>query len=266
MGVERVDYSSDGEYQLASAIEKDQYQQECAREQQEQDEIQQEIEAMSEEKLKIVKEKAMEHAVNPLILKCQKCNLCKTKKNYVLGKGNASAKIFFVGEAPGKEEDEQGEPFIGNAGIVLDLLLEEAGFKKEDYYISNVLKCRPPNNRSTEKHEINACLEHLVNEISIIQPEYIIGLGNYAIATLFDYFGISNSIHPISQIHGELFQGINPNPDKKNKYKQINLIPMYHPATGLYKPELRSEMLADMNRLYSEINYQVIKKECDISF
>ena len=272
MGVEKIDYSSDGEYQLALAQEEA----DCQQQQQEekadyQYEWEQECmevakQKTEKEKLKVLKSKAMEHAVNPLILKCQKCDLYKTKKKYVLGKGNTSAKIFFVGEAPGKEEDKQGEPFVGNAGIILDLLLEEAGFKKEDYYISNVLKCRPPNNRSPEKNEITACREHLINEINTIQPEYIICLGTYAVTSLFNYFSISNSIAIMKEIHGQLFKGINPNAVENGKFKQVNLIPMYHPAAGLYKPELRGEMLADMNRLYTEINYQVIKKPCNISF
>lgn len=254
MGVERVDYSSDGEYKQALEQKYDQEMLNSGRQ------------PVSRNNKNLLRSKAMEHGVKPLILKCKKCDLCKTKKNYVLGKGNTSADIFFVGEAPGKEEDEQGKPFVGNAGTILDLLLEEADFDEEDYYISNILKCRPPNNRNPEKNEIKACLHHLINEISVIQPKYIVCLGNYAVKTLFDYFGITNSIQSISKIHGELFEGINPNPDKENKYKKVNLIPMYHPAAGLYKPELRSVMLADMNRLYIEINYQVKKQECDIPF
>ena len=204
----------------------------------------------------------MKNTIIPKILKCQKCDLYKTKKNYVCGKGNILAKLFFVGEAPGKDEDKQGIPFVGKAGIILDLLLEKAGILEKDYFISNVLKCRPPKNRKPEEQEINACLEHLINEISIIHPKYIICLGNSAVKAMFNYFGITNSIRPISQIHGQAFIGIDPNPSYKFQvYNQITLIPMYHPAVGLYKPELRNTMLQDMIKLSGEYKYPAFNKE-----
>ena len=114
------------------------------------------------------------------VIKCTKCDLCKTRINAVPGKGNFQSDVIFVGEAPGKNEDQQGEPFIGVAGKKLSVALEEAGISRDDVYITNIVKCRPPNNRVPTTNERDTCKEYLKQEIAIIKPKLICILGNTA--------------------------------------------------------------------------------------
>ncbi len=114
------------------------------------------------------------------VIKCTKCELCKTRTNAVPGKGNFQSDVIFVGEAPGRNEDKNGEPFIGVAGKKLSIALDEAGISRDDVYITNIVKCRPPNNRVPTTNERDTCKEYLNQEISIIKPEIICILGNTA--------------------------------------------------------------------------------------
>ena len=123
------------------------------------------------QKLEIVKQN---------VIKCTKCDLCKTRTNAVPGKGNFQSDVIFVGEAPGKNEDQNGEPFIGVAGKKLSVALDEAGISRDDVYITNVVKCRPPNNRVPTTNERDTCKEYLKQEIAIIKPKLICILGNTA--------------------------------------------------------------------------------------
>ncbi len=114
------------------------------------------------------------------VIKCTKCNLCKTRINAVPGKGNFQSDVIFVGEAPGKNEDQNGEPFIGVAGKKLSVALDEAGISRDDIYITNIVKCRPPNNRVPTANERDTCKEYLKQEIATIKPKLICILGNTA--------------------------------------------------------------------------------------
>jgi len=114
------------------------------------------------------------------VIKCTKCDLCKTRTNSVPGKGNFQSDVIFVGEAPGRNEDKNGEPFVGIAGKKLSIALEEANISRDSIYITNVVKCRPPNNRVPSTIERNTCQEYLKQEISIIKPKIICILGNTA--------------------------------------------------------------------------------------
>jgi DNA polymerase len=117
---------------------------------------------------------------------CHRCKLSKGRKNIVFGTGTAEAKLMFIGEAPGKEEDIQGEPFVGEAGMLLTKLIEKMGFKRDKVYIANIIKCRPPMNRDPEEDEILSCRAFLDSQIDIIAPEFIITLGRIALQTLMN--------------------------------------------------------------------------------
>ena len=149
------------------------------------------------------------------IFACQNCNLCQTRKNVVPGIGSQSAKLVLIGEAPGADEDEQGIPFVGKAGKHLDKILAAAGFKKEDIYICNILKCRPPNNRDPNLREMKACTGFLQRQLAIIKPKIIGCLGNIAI-----HYVIGPSLPGITKVRGQWFDSI----------FGIPTFAMYHPS------------------------------------
>jgi DNA polymerase len=176
------------------------------------------------------------------IIKCRKCDLHSMRRNAVPGEGNLRAEIMFIGEAPGLKEDEMGRPFVGAAGNLLTKLIEEIGLKREDVFIANVLKCRPPNNRDPTEHEMNMCLPYLVRQIELIKPRIIVSLGRYS--------GII-----ISRLAGIPFKGITRErgiPRKINLFtNQIIFLPTYHPAAALYKPPLLNSIKQDFETLKS---------------
>ncbi len=159
--------------------------------------------------------------------------ICKNCKNIVVGKGNLNADILFVGEAPGKNEDEQGVPFVGKAGKNLDLLLSKVGLSMEDIYIANILKCRPPENRDPLPDEIRAHTPWLIEQIKQIKPKVICSLGNYATKFFLsggDVDGMDKQ-PGITSLHGKVrfveIGGI-----------KVKLIPLFHPAAIIYKRDL----------------------------
>ncbi len=156
--------------------------------------------------------------LNEEIRKCKKCPLSKTRKNPVCGEGNLKAKLLFVGEAPGVDEDLQGRPFVGEAGKLLTNLIEKMGFKREEVYITNTVKCHPPRNRDPQEEEILACSDYLKKEIEIISPKVIMTLGKIATYALKGMSGKVKDIH-ISKIRGNVFY-----------YDNIPVIPTFHPA------------------------------------
>lgn len=176
---------------------------------------------------------------------CKRCELWKTRTNPVVGEGSLSAWILFVGEAPGYYEDVKGRPFVGKAGRVLDELLESIGLQRNEVYIANVLKCRPPGNRNPTTEEIQACTPHLEAQLEIIQPEIIATLGNFSLAYIFDKFGLKSE--KISKIHGTIF---NVSTIAGIKIKKI--IPMYHPAVATYNPKMKEILLEDFKVLCSQ--------------
>jgi len=183
-----------------------------------------------EKKLKSIKED---------VLNCRKCFLRETRIYPVIGEGNHWAEIMFVGEAPGAQEDKTGYPFCGPAGKILDELLVSIGIKREDVYIANILKCRPPGNRDPEEKEIIACSPYLERQISIIKPKIICSLGRYAMNFLMEKFGLRKEIQAINKIHGNIFK----------TEKGLFLIPFYHPAVAIYNPNMKEILKKDFKIL-----------------
>ena len=189
-----------------------------------------------EKKLEIVKQN---------VIKCTKCDLCKTRINSVPGKGNFQSDVIFVGEAPGKNEDKNGEPFIGIAGKKLTIALEEAGISRDEIYITNIVKCRPPNNRVPSNIERNTCQEYLKEEISIIKPKIICILGNTAFNSIL---GGSE----ITKFRGKVAR-------KNNLLYFITI----HPAATIYNQKLVSVLKEDIIKLFRLI--KELKNEKDIT-
>jgi len=177
---------------------------------------------------------------------CARCDLCKGRTRAVPGEGNSQAKILFIGEGPGFHEDKQGRPFVGPSGQLLQELLKSINLKREDVFITNVVKCRPPDNRDPLPAEIDACNDYLDRQIAAIQPLVIVTLGRHSMAKFF-------SGEKISAIHGR--------PRKKDGYI---CIPMFHPAAALrtesYKIALREDFkkipvaLAEAERQGAEVS------------
>ena len=171
---------------------------------------------------------------------CRKCPLGELRTNAVPGAGSYYAEIMFVGEAPGYWEDQKGLPFGGRAGKLLDELLAEIGLRREDVYITNIVKCRPPDNRDPTEEEIRACSPYLDMQIDIIRPKVIVPLGRHSMNYIMRKFGFTPE--PISKIHGKVFEA-------STLFGKIIIIPMYHPAAALYRPPLKEELKADFQRL-----------------
>ncbi|MCK4491056.1 MAG: uracil-DNA glycosylase [Candidatus Altiarchaeales archaeon] len=183
--------------------------------------------------------KEMERLVQE-INKCKGCGLCNSRNKPVVGEGLLSARIMFVGEAPGRLEDQEGRPFVGRAGRIFDELLKSIGMVREEIYITNILKCRPPNNRNPKPEEIKACGGYLNRQIAIIQPEIIASLGNFAYAHISGKFNLKQE--RIGKVHGRVFNVTGPAGVKK-------IIPLYHPAVVAYNPGMKNLLLADFQVL-----------------
>jgi len=182
------------------------------------------------------------------VKKCCKCGLGSSRTNAVPGEGNPDARIMFVGEGPGADEDAQGRPFVGRAGQLLDKIITACGLTRSDVYIGNILKCRPPDNRDPRAEEIISCLPYLQRQIEIINPEIIVALGAHAARTLL------NTTKSIGQLRGqflEYYAGINRPP--------IKLMATYHPAYLLrnYSQENRRRVWDDMKKVLAELGLPV---------
>ncbi|MHC4519908.1 MAG: uracil-DNA glycosylase [Planctomycetota bacterium] len=179
---------------------------------------------------------------------CRKCDLGSQRTNAVPGEGHAKARIIFIGEAPGADEDAQGRPFVGRAGQLLDKIIVACGLKREDVYIGNILKCRPPGNRDPRPEEIISCLPYLQRQIECIEPEIIVALGAHAARTLL------NTNKSIGQLRGhfqEYIAGIGRPP--------VKLMATYHPAYLLrnYTPDTRRRVWEDMKKVLAELGLPV---------
>lgn len=180
------------------------------------------------------------------INKCLECKLGPTRKNSVPGEGNVKAPIMFIGEAPGADEDSQGRPFVGRAGKLLTQILESVNIKREEVYITNVVKCRPPNNRVPEPDEVLACKKHLLSQIEAIGPKIICALGSTATKFL-----LGDDIGNISKIRGNWY----------DFNESIKLMPLYHPSYLLRNPSKepgtpKHQMWCDIKKIraaYDEI-------------
>jgi len=167
---------------------------------------------------------------------CTKCALAKGRTQVVFGSGNPDAELMFVGEAPGFHEDQQGVPFVGQAGKLLEKLLEGIGMSRADVYIANILKCRPPGNRDPLPEEIASCEPHLFRQIELIQPTMVATLGNFATKLL------SGKPAGITRVHGyeqEVTLGA----------RKVLLYPLYHPAAALYTPSMLNVLEEDFARI-----------------
>jgi uracil-DNA glycosylase family 4 len=164
---------------------------------------------------------------------CSRCKLHTLGRTQVVfGVGNPNADLMFVGEAPGADEDVQGEPFVGRAGQLLTKIIEAIGLRREDVYIANVIKCRPPGNRNPEPDEVDQCEPFLFRQIDTVKPKVIVALGKFAAQCLL------RTNDPITRIRGREF-----------KYRDAILIPTYHPAYLLRTPSAKREVWEDMKRV-----------------
>ncbi|OHB39483.1 MAG: hypothetical protein A2099_01960 [Planctomycetes bacterium GWF2_39_10] len=171
------------------------------------------------------------------MLVCHKCSLGKTRTNLVFGVGDPMAKLMFVGEAPGRDEDLQGEPFVGRAGQLLTKIIEAIGMKRSDVYIANVLKCRPPGNRNPLPEEIVLCMPYLIKQIETIQPKVLCALGTFAAQTLL------NTKAPVGTLRGRF-----------HEYKGIPMMVTYHPAYLLRNPNDKAKVWDDMKKVRDFLN------------
>ena len=162
------------------------------------------------------------------IKNCKKCRLWKNRNNPVPGEGGNKRSVMFIGEAPGKWEDIKGRPFVGAAGKYLDELLSSIGLTREDVYITNIVKCRPPGNRDPRDDEIEKCVPYLDRQISVLKPKIICPLGRFSSRYILNKFGFEMS--SISRVQGTVFKG------------DIIIIPMYHPAAALYHGEWKADL------------------------
>ncbi|MEK6690487.1 MAG: uracil-DNA glycosylase [Nitrospirota bacterium] len=168
---------------------------------------------------------------------CRKCKLYQGRTQIVFGVGNPKSEIVFVGEGPGRDEDLQGEPFVGDAGQLLTKIIESMGLKRQDVYIANVVKCRPPNNRNPESDEIESCEPFLLRQLEIIKPKIICALGTFAAQTLLI------TKEKISSLRGNFYY-----------YHDIKVMPTFHPAYLLRNPGDKKLVWEDMKKVMKELN------------
>lgn len=164
---------------------------------------------------------------------CTRCKLSSGRTNLVFGVGNPTADLMFVGEAPGRDEDLKGEPFVGRAGKLLTQIIEAIGLRRDDVYIANVIKCRPPQNRNPERDEIETCEPFLFAQIDAIKPRVIVALGAFAVKAL-----LHDDKTPISKARGRV-----------HSYRGAKLIPTFHPAFLLRSPERKRDVWEDMKKV-----------------
>ncbi len=176
------------------------------------------------------KEELLEQ-VNKVLVSCQKCRLSRTRIYVVPGEGDPKSEIVFVGQCPGANEDQQGRPFVGRAGQLLDELLKSIGLQREKVFITNIVKCRPPENRDPMVDEVRACSPYLERQIKIINPKLIVTLGRFA-----SEFFISEG--KISQIHGV-----------PHRVKGLLIFPLYHPAAGLRATGVAEALRSDFRKI-----------------
>ena len=171
------------------------------------------------------------------IVNCNRCKLCKTRQNIVFGVGNKNADIMFIGEGPGADEDRLGEPFVGRAGKLMNMAFGIVGIKREEIYIANVVKCRPPANRNPEDDESNACLNYLRNQVMLVKPKIIVLLGSVA----------------LKNILGKEF-GITASRGKWIEKKGIMYMPTWHPAALLRDETKKVDFINDLQLVMKKLN------------
>ena len=171
---------------------------------------------------------------------CRKCGLWRQRKNAVPGEGNLDAAVTLIGEAPGYWEDVKGRPFVGAAGKILDEMLSRAGISRSDVYVTNVVKCRPPENRDPLPSEIETCTPYLDRQIKIVKPKFIATLGRHAASYILAKAGFETE--SIAKIHGRVYES-------NLLGFEVFIIPVYHPAAALYNAKYRVELNKDFQLL-----------------
>src|SRR5438552_73068 len=171
-----------------------------------------------------------------LALVCEKCRLAKTRTQVVYGVGSPKADLMFIGEAPGRDEDIQGKPFVGRAGQLLTDIVKAMKLTRDDVYIANVIKCRPPENRNPEPDELEACRPYIRRQVEIIRPKVIVTLGKFALQSL------TGKAHAVSATRGQW-----------TEYEGIKVMPTYHPAYLLRTPSAKKEVWNDMKKVMTEL-------------
>ena len=167
---------------------------------------------------------------------CKKCRLFKTRNNVVFGSGNKHAKLMFIGEGPGADEDMQGQPFVGKAGKLMNMAFETVGINREEVYIANIVKCRPPSNRNPEDDEIVACLDYLRNQVILVKPKIVVLLGNVALKSILGKeYGITNS-------RGKWLEK-----------KGIFYMPTWHPAALLRDETKKIDFIKDLKLVIEKL-------------
>ncbi len=192
------------------------------------------------EKVTITNKKEAIETLKKSVLACNKCKLANNRNNIVFGEGNLDAKLMFIGEGPGAEEDLQGKPFVGESGQLLTRMIKAMTFEREDVYIANIVKCRPPDNRKPLNDEAAACIDYLKAQINIINPEYIVCLGSTAVDFL-----LQNKTQ-ITKLRG--------NWQNWNGYK---VMPTYHPAYLLRSPNKKSETWSDLKQVMKALGIKI---------
>jgi DNA polymerase len=167
---------------------------------------------------------------------CNACRLAGTRKTVVFGVGNPNADLMFIGEAPGRDEDEQGEPFVGRAGQLLTDIIKAMKLTRDDVYIANVIKCRPPENRNPEPDELDECRPFIRRQVELIQPRVIVALGKFGLQSL------TEKSYAISSVRGQWLD-----------YNGIKLMPTYHPAYLLRTPAAKKDVWNDMKKVMAEL-------------
>lgn len=172
-----------------------------------------------------------------VVKQCRKCRLCETRKNVVFGVGNREADIMFIGEGPGADEDTQGEPFVGKAGKLMNMAFDMLGVKREEVYIANIVKCRPPNNRNPQDDEAESCLDYLRNQVILVKPKIIVLLGSVA----------------LKNILGKEY-GITASRGKWLERKGILYMPTWHPAALLRDENKKIDFIKDLKQVIKRYN------------
>ena len=172
-----------------------------------------------------------------VVKQCRKCRLCETRKNVVFGVGNREADIMFIGEGPGADEDTQGEPFVGKAGKLMNMAFDMLGIKREEVYIANIVKCRPPNNRNPQDDEAESCLDYLRNQVILVKPKIIVLLGSVA----------------LKNILGKEY-GITASRGKWLERKGILYMPTWHPAALLRDEKKKIDFIKDLKQVIKRYN------------
>lgn len=171
---------------------------------------------------------------------CTRCKLCSGRKTIVVGEGNPSAELMFIGEGPGEQEDEQGRPFVGKAGQLLDRMIEAIGLRREQVYLANAVKCRPPGNRDPEPDEVATCRPFLERQIALVRPKVIVALGNFAAQTLLE------TDTPTSRLRGRF-----------HERQGVRLMPTWHPAHLLSNPDSKREAWSDLQAVAQELGLAI---------